>query len=107
MDGSASPRKPRLPIRPRSSAVRTFDVACRSSAMRASPGSIPQPSSDDREARDPAPLDLHVDAGRPRVERVLDELLDDRRRPLDHLARGDLVDQDVREDRDPRHAAGE
>ena len=61
----------------------------------------------DREPPDPAPLDLHVDARRPGVEGVLDELLDDRRRPLDDLARGDLVDQDVRENRDPRHGAGE
>ena len=34
----------------------------------------------------------HVDAGRTGVERVLDQLLDDARRALDHLAGGDAVD---------------
>ena len=33
-----------------------------------------------------------IDAGRAGVERVLDQLLDDARRPLDHLAGGDAVD---------------
>ena len=36
--------------------------------------------------------DLHLDAGRPRIHCVLDELLDDGRRPLYDLARRDLVD---------------
>ena len=47
--------------------------------------------------RRPAVLDLDVDAARPRVERVLDQLLDDGRRPLDDLAGGDLVDEVVGE----------
>ncbi|PYO30875.1 MAG: hypothetical protein DMD51_06105 [Gemmatimonadetes bacterium] len=38
-----------------------------------------------------AVLDRHPNRARPRVERVLDELLDDRGRPLDHLACRDLV----------------
>jgi hypothetical protein len=48
---------------------------------------------------------LHVDrdgAGA-RVERVLDELLHDRRGTLDDLARGDLVHEPGREDMDARH----
>ena len=40
----------------------------------------------------PAPLDRHVDPGRPGVDGVLQQLLDHARRPLDHLARRDLVD---------------
>ena len=36
-----------------------------------------------------AELDRHRDPPGARIERVLDELLDDRRRPLDDLARGD------------------
>ena len=100
IDGSASPRKPSVPIAARSSAVRIFDVACRSSASRASSASIPDPSSLTASRCDAAPLDLHdhLDAGRPGVERVLDQLLHDGRRPLDHLARGDLVDEGVGED---------
>ena len=38
-------------------------------------------------------ISRHVDARGPRVEAVLHELLDDARRPLDHLAGGDLVDE--------------
>ena len=34
----------------------------------------------------------HVDAARAGVERVLDQFLDHARRPLDHLAGGDAVD---------------
>ena len=50
----------------------------------------------DAVVRDPdqvlaAPLDRQVDAGGPGVDRVLEQLLDDARRPLDHLARGDLI----------------
>jgi hypothetical protein len=39
----------------------------------------------------PAFLEVDVDERRAGVERVLDQLLDDRRGPLDHLAGGDLV----------------
>ena len=40
----------------------------------------------------PAAIGEHVDAARAGVERVLDEFLDHARRPLDHLAGGDAVD---------------
>src|SRR5690606_20577683 len=49
-----------------------------------------------------AVLDLDDDARRTGVQAVLDELLDDRERPLDHLAGGDLVD-DLRRQH-PDHA---
>jgi hypothetical protein len=47
-----------------------------------------------------AVLDLDVDAPRPGVERVLAELLDDGRRPLDDLPGRDLVDEVVRKSLD-------
>ena len=40
-----------------------------------------------------AVLDRHLDLFRAGVERVLDQLLDRRRGTLDHLARGDAVDE--------------
>ena len=48
----------------------------------------------------PAGLQVHAEGGRPGIERVLDELLHDGRGALDHLARGDLVDQVLFEDAD-------
>ncbi len=48
-------------------------------------------------------VDLHVDARRRPVERVLDELLDRRGRPLDDLAGGDAVDDGALEPMDSRH----
>ena len=45
-----------------------------------------------------AALHLDLDARRASVEAVLDQLLHDRGRTLDDLARGDLVDQVVRQD---------
>ncbi|MNC95389.1 hypothetical protein D3C83_124970 [compost metagenome] len=48
----------------------------------------------------PPLLQLHPDVGRPRVDRVLDQLLHHRRRTLDHLARGDLVGNIAGEDLD-------
>ena len=41
----------------------------------------------------PARLDRDLDRARPGVERVLDQLLHRRSRPLDHLARGDAIDK--------------
>ena len=42
---------------------------------------------------DAAVLDVDRELPRTGIERVLDQFLDDRRRALDHLARGDLVDE--------------
>ena len=49
----------------------------------------------DADALDAAAGEIDVDLRRARVERVLEQLLQRRRRPLDHLAGGDLVDQQV------------
>ena len=51
---------------------------------------------------DAAGLDRHVDPRGPGVDGVLQQLLDHARRPLDHLAGGDLVDQALRKNVD-RH----
>ena len=45
IDGRASPRNPSVEIESKSSAVRNFEVACRSNASRASSWFIPVPSS--------------------------------------------------------------
>src|ERR1700722_7827738 len=50
------------------------------------------PVVDDPDEAPPASLDRDFDRLRASVERFLDEFLDRRRRPLDHLARGDAVD---------------
>ena len=52
----------------------------------------PMPVVDDPDEPSPAGLDRDLDRFRASVERVLDQFLDRRRRPLDHLARGDAVD---------------
>ena len=55
IDGSASPRNPKVESAHRSSAVASFDVAWRRSARRASSGGSPQPSSTTRTSRRPPP----------------------------------------------------
>ena len=47
----------------------------------------------DADEREAAGRGDDLDLARPRVDCVLGELLDDARRPLDHLARGDAVDR--------------
>ena len=64
---------------------------------------------DDLDQLDAAALDRDADAGRAGVDGVLDQLLDDRDRALDHLAGGDLADgsfveQAKRSSRRPRMA---
>ena len=92
MLGSASPRNPkRRDRREVLHASRILLVACRSSARRASVRVHAHAVVGHADARDAAVVDLHADARRLGVERVLDELLHDARRPLDDLARGNLV----------------
>ena len=104
IDGSASPRKPKVAIAVRSPSG-IFEVACRSTESARSAASMPRPSSTTRISRLPAGFDRHLDRARPGVERVLDQFLDRRRRPLDHLARGDAVD-DERIETANRHGGG-
>ena len=55
MAGNASPRNPSVPMASRSASVRSFDVACRSSASKQSSGVIPRPSSVTATSCRPAP----------------------------------------------------
>ncbi len=55
IDGSASPRNPKVPSRHRSSAAAILEVACRRRARRASDGGMPEPSSTTRMSRRPPP----------------------------------------------------
>src|SRR5262249_25101131 len=54
----------------------------------------------------PALLELDVDPSRPRIHRVLEQLLDDAGRPLDHLSGSDLRDDGRRQLVNARHRAG-
>ena len=91
MEGSASPRKPRVAMESRSSAVRSLEVAWRSKASRASSRFMPWPSSAMRiSLRPPASTSTRMRLA-PGVERVLQQLLHHRRGPVHHLAGGDLV----------------
>jgi hypothetical protein len=56
-----------------------------------------------RDATQSAAVELDLDPARPRVDRVLQQFLDRGGRPLDHLAGGDLADQQVREGLDAGH----
>ena len=75
--------------------VRRADLARRVpfDRQRASSASIPSPSSSTRIRRLPPMLHRDDDAARAGVDGVLDQFLDDRCRPLDHFAGGDLVGQ--------------
>ncbi len=60
----------------------------------------------DADAADAAALEVDVDLCGTRVERVLQQFLQRRRRAFDDLARGDLVDQVVGQRSDVRHGVG-
>ena len=76
--------------------------AARSPAARR-PASIPSPSSSTRISFLPPSSTAIADAAGAGVERVLDQLLDDRGRPLDDFAGGDLVGEVGREPVDAGH----
>ena len=69
-------------------------------------GVHPDAVVDDGDPGDATAVRFHRHAPRRGVDGVLDELLDDRRRPLDDLTRGDLVHEDRRKDPDARHGGG-
>ena len=89
----AAPRRESRASRSRQSPSGIFEVAWRSTQSSRSAASMPTPSSLTRIRPPPARLDRDLDPPRAGVERVLDEFLDRRSRPLDHLARGDAVDE--------------
>src|SRR6202050_1676792 len=89
--GSASPRNPSVATLSRSSAFLIFEVACRSNANMASSRPMPHPLSVIWISLFPPRLHADLDPRRPRIQRIFQHLLHHRRRPLHHLARGDLV----------------
>ena len=103
MDGSASPRKPNVAIESRSSTVRSFEVAWRSKASRASSRLMPWPSSADADQASSAALHLDADAHGSSVQGVLQQLLHHRCGPVHHLAGGDLVGNLIGKDADLAH----
>ena len=105
IEASASPRKPMVWMAKRSSAVWSLLVACGAKARGRSSGGMPPPSSTMRMRSVPPAsrsTSMRVAAG---IDRVLEQFLDDGRRPFDHLARGDLRDDVRRELANPRQAA--
>ena len=103
MEGSASPRKPRVAMESKSSAVRSLEVAWRSKASRASSRFMPWPSSADANEPSSARLDLDANAGGSGVQRVLQQFLHHRGGPVHHLAGGDLVGNLVGKNADAAH----
>ena len=105
IDASASPRKPSVAIASRSSAGAILVVAWRATASGRSSRAMPAPSSTTRMRLTPPAGDVDVDLRRAGVERVLEQLLQRRRRPLDDFAGGDLADQEIGQRPDRRHQA--
>ena len=104
MAGMASPRKPMVAMEARPPASRSLEVAWRS---RESTRVLPPhagPVVGDPHEGEPAVLQVDLDRAGPRVEGVLEQLLHDRGRALDHLPGGDLVHEPRREHLDERHA---
>ena len=106
-DGRAAPRRGSPSSRwrrgpPRRGASRWRGARARA-ARRRGPSRSRRPRPARARARPPRRRS-EIDA-RARVERVLDELLHDGRRALDHLARGDLVHEPGGQDLDARHRA--
>jgi hypothetical protein len=91
IEGSASPRNPRVEMLSRSSVSLIFEVAWRSKASMASSRTMPQPLSVIWISFFPPAFDLNANARGTGVQRVLQQLLHHRRGTLDHLAGGDLV----------------
>ena len=72
--------------------MRIFDVACRSTASRASSRDIPVSVVPDAQPADSPAVDLDVDPARSGIEGVLHQLLDRGGGPRDDLAGRDSVD---------------
>ena len=77
--------------------VGSFEVQWRSTASDSSAAVMPGAVIGDRDKRLARHPQRDVDAVGAGVDRVLDQLLDRRRRALDHLARGDAVDENRRQ----------
>ena len=88
---------------PRSSARLILLVACRSRHSRASSGSMPRPSSSTRISFLPPYSTVIAMRVAPRVDRVLDQFLDDGGGTLDDFAGGDLIGEIVGKPGDAPH----
>ena len=99
IEGSASPRKPS--VRHRLEIIERGDLAGGVAGERQGQlvGGDAAAVVAHADQADAAALDVDLDAAGAGVQAVLDELLDDGGRALDHFAGGDLVDELVREAR--------
>ena len=91
IEGSASPRKPSVRIRSRSSSS-SFEVAWRSTASARSAWRHAAAVVGDADPPPAAAVGEDVDPAGAGVDGVLHQLLDHARRALDHFAGGDAVD---------------
>ena len=105
IEGSASPRKPSVAMRTRSSSAQLGGGVAlhRQRQFRAV---MPHPSSATSMRSMPPPSSATRDAARAGIERVLDQFLHRRGRPLDHLAGGDAVDDQLGQQPDGGHQGG-
>jgi hypothetical protein len=95
----ASPRKPRVEIRSRSSSPAILLVEWRRGVLAVHARAVILNLDHALAAVD----ELDADLRGPGVERVLDELLDDRNGAFDDLAGGDLLGHAVRQEMDLPH----
>ena len=105
MDDSASPRKPRVPMRKRSSADFSLLVACASEGEGQVFGDDAAAVVHDADEFSAAGFKVDVDAGGAGIDRVFQQFLDDGRGPLDDLAGGNLRDDPRRKLINTRHEA--
>ncbi len=101
MLGSASPRKPSVVMRARSSSGELaggVPLHAQRQLVRVHAAAV----IGDLDPLDAAACEPHGDARGAGVQRVLDQLAHRRRRPLDHLAGGDAVDRGLGQQADAR-----
>ena len=108
MDGTASPRNPKVFNRSRSTPFQpSLLVAWRSGESSASSFDMPLPIVLDADQAASAVAELDLDAGRAGIERILDQFLHDRRGAFNHLAGGDLIGNPVGKNADDKRACRE
>ena len=93
------------PPSPDRAAVRILLVACRSRQSNASSRSMPMPSSVTRMSEMPPRRIMTSIEPRLRIDAVLDQFLDHRSRPLDHLPRRHLAGERVGKKANAAHAS--
>ena len=96
MEASASPRKPSVSMRKRSSADGQLAGGVAGEGQRQVVGDDAAAVIDDADQLGAALLDLDVDAAAAGIDGVFEQFLDDAGRPFDDFAGGDLVDDERR-----------